>query len=486
MQLASHGAKAFAGRQVNNFTPLKASRSIHIPSFVPRPVKPTGSTVQTVLRQTRTLLSRFVDHLTAPGSFANVSTARSIATSPHIHRTSIKHGLSLPVKYALGRPLHSPHLPRAPAVPRSTTQVGLGTARNFSTGRPIFQSLADNVPVTGRAFWEADWELRLKEERAKLAPKKRNGKKENKDRGQMMQPKVSKIETTSTSEEESRKAELDHYFPAPITPDVTTYLLIPLAPTPTSRLPLSPSPHHPSAHPLLPLAVLSAVHTDHGTHTLRVQTLFSRLDTAHVFEDSNVTCSAHGDPSGLCTVLEVKFSGWEESKVRSILGEAGTGWCLLEEVRKDEQQAEQDEMEELMSSLTTPGSSTPPTVEIDPASSFVLPTLDFSASFSTSQPQWTPPQSVISNPLADLEFHNAWSSASSDSDRFSDTLSDLDSADWSDDFSAASLPSRRPSSGSEGWVGLSFSSQFSGRMLESTGNVPAWEYEMPEPREMMF
>ncbi|KAJ7744661.1 hypothetical protein B0H16DRAFT_1727223 [Mycena metata] len=45
------------------------------------------------------------------------------------------------------------------------THVGLGTARNFSSGRPLFQQLADNVPIADRAFYEADWDLDPPKER---------------------------------------------------------------------------------------------------------------------------------------------------------------------------------------------------------------------------------------------------------------------------------------------------------------------------------
>ena len=71
-----------------------------------------------------------------------------------------------------------PKLPRAPAVPRGVQQVGLGTARNFTTGRPIFAHLAENVPVAGRALSEADWKIQRKKEQARLA--KANAKKEQK------------------------------------------------------------------------------------------------------------------------------------------------------------------------------------------------------------------------------------------------------------------------------------------------------------------
>lgn len=366
-------------------------------------------------------------------------------------------------------------------------QVGLGTARNFSTARPIFQNIVDNVPITGRAFWEADWDIKLQKEKAMMRPKKYSKSKENKrnsSKAALAQPVIIK----GAVPEETSRAELDHYFPAPAVPDVTTYLLIPLAPTPTSRLPLSVSPSaHSTSHPLLPFSLLAGVHNDHGTHALRVSTLFSRLDASHVFEQPTVTCSAFGGPGGMCTVLEVKFAGWTESRVRSILGEAGTGWCVLEEVRENavESQAMDDALSEMSFDTQSISSSPSPFhEEMDPSASFVLPTLDFSSPLPVETDSWAHASSthnapILGLPMSDLEFHNAWTSLERDLDSVSDSLSevsfsDSDSGGWGDSLTS----SRRSSTGSEGWVGLRLSPQFTGDTLG--------DMDVEEPREAMF
>ncbi len=477
MQLASHGARALTNRQMPHMLPHNTSRSIHIPSFVPRSARPSGTTVQNIFKQTRSLLNSFVSQLTKPGTLRHVpAVGRCMHASPAYVRPSVQQGLSLPARYALGRPIRAPYVPRPPTVPGNVTQVGLGTARTFCTGRSAFQALADNVPITGRAFWEADWELRLKKEKEAAMFKKYSSKKEvEKAAKRLQQSKIVLHDTVNvpTPVEESQSAALESYFIAPVTPAVTTYLLIPIAPTPTARhpLPLVPSAHS-SIHPLLPFSVLSSIHNDHATHSLRVSTLFSRLDAAHVFDRGGVSTSAYGDPSGLCTVLEVKFEGRTEGEVRAIIGEAGTGWCVLEEIREHEEQSEKDSMDDILSNMSS-GTATPPHVDgIDPAASFVLPTLDFSASFPASTSSWSPSVSGLSTPLSDLEFHNHWSSASSDSG------SDQSFADASSHTSwdEMSVSSRRSSVGSEGWIGLGFSSHFSGRLQD----------EVPEPREAMF
>lgn len=479
----------------------RSSRSIHTPAFIPRSApRPTGQGVQAIFRQAKTFLSTVVGHLTAPGTFA------SPAHIPHGSRSLMENAARFPsiqqrlpptTRFALSRPLGAPYLPRAPSVPRSIVQVGLGTARNFSTARPLFDNIAQNVPVTGRAFWGADWDVKMQAEREELRLQKYQKKQSKTSSKEMLKPVRAARQAASVEAEPTEvetRAELDHYFPAPVAAEITTYLLIPLAPTPTSRLPLAVSPSvHSSNHPLIPFSHLASIHNDHNVHSLRVSTIFARLDTARVFEEPGVSTSAYGDPSGLCTVLEVKFTGWTEARVRGILGEAGTGWCVLEEVRESDR-AETETGEDTLSEFSSePDSRTPAeqmSSAIDPSASFVLPTLDFSASFATERDSWARPAPPVTAPagLEDLEFHNAWSAAEHEHDSGSDSLSDISESlsdlDMEESAWGGSLaPSRRSSFGSsssqEGWTALHFSSSFAGRLENDT-------HAFEEPRETMF
>lgn len=440
MQLGSSGLRALKGGALFHNPPQ--TRSIHVSPLARPSTAQSGSAVHTLFKQTRTLLSRFVSHLTTPGQLRapGVPTvARSLYHGPS-HPPTIHQGLSLPARYALGRPLGAPHLPRAPAVPRSTTQVGLGLARNFSTGRPVFQNLVENVPVSGRALWEADWEVNMNKERERLRVQRYGKKQELKARKEeMQQPRAVQKALFETTEDSG--AEMNVYFPTVVTPEVTTRLLIPLAPTPTSRVPLSVCPPVTSAeHPLLPLPLLGSIHAEHGTHALRVSSLFARLDAARVFDEHGVRCSAHGDPRGLCTLLEVVFEGWDEPRVRGVLGEAGRGWCVLEEVRLGQDAEERARMDEMLETMSDVSGEDVLGLEDhngpwhDPAQSVVFPTLDLSASFSAIHDSWSAPsppdvlllaQSGMSTPLDDLQFHNAWSTIERDLDRRHD--SDVDS-----------------------------------------------------------
>ncbi|OCH90626.1 hypothetical protein OBBRIDRAFT_793062 [Obba rivulosa] len=521
MQLASYGTRAFTGRQASRFIPGGGGalppghtpRSIHTSSFVPRPNVGTfsGGRAEVIFKQTRNLLSRFVAHLTTPGTLRPVNVpaaARSLHSGP-TRPLTIHQQLSLPARHALSRPLNAPYLPRPPAVPRNVTQVGLGLARNFSTARPIFQNLVENVPIAGRAFWEADWDVKLAEERERMRLEKHAKKQAAKTaRKEMQKPReAKKAKLEVVAEDAQTESEIDHYFPATVLPAVTTQLLIPLAPTPTSRYPLSPSgPSTSTSRPLLPYAVLAELHSDHNVHSLRVSSLFARLDAAHVFEQPGVRCEARGDPSGLCTLLEVTFQGWDEKRVRSILGEAGKGWCAVEEVWHEQEDAERQRMDDELENMSEHSAPTPltahsegsihgPEAQIDPAQSFMLPILDFSAS-SPAPPTWGTPvspehsvllspepwssaPSSLSLPPSDIEFHNAWASQISGGheghgghhgDVLSDNSSDIGSThgSWVDSLSDGF--SLHGSSGSGNWFG--FSSQFTERM--------------EEPREYMF
>lgn len=435
MQAASHGARAKA-RNIPSST-----RNIHIPAF--NPSSPGGAAAKRVLLQARQLLSRAFLNLTAPGLGSHIpATARSAHTGAQFLRVpSIQQRLGQTYRHALSRPLQvAQYIPRGPIVPRGMTQVGLGTARNFSSGRVLFENIVQNVPIAGRAFVEADWDLHLQKERANMQKALRQDKKQQKNVYRGM--KENKIFTAPKPVEvkEPEVSEMNKYFSAPAMKPVTTALLIPLAPTPTQRmpLPLDTSPHE----SLLPLPTLASLHNGHELHALRVSALFSRLDDANVW-DRGVKCSAYGTQAsaeGVCTILKVEFEGWTKAEVRSVIGESGTGWCVLEETNlAPEKEEEEDEL--ALSDISSEHNQ----VFSEPASSLVLPTLDFSSSFS----------------------QRSFSRTASDEDLFSDFGSDSS-------FGMESMPGSPTTSDapSNGWF-----------MLSSDFTRRAAYGETPEPRE---
>lgn len=412
----------------------------------------------------------------------------------------IETNLSLPVRHALSVRMGAQHLPRPPAVPHGIAQVGLGTARNFSTGRPIFQNIADkmhNIPVASRAFLEADLDMKSKDDHA-LAFKLKHARRKSKKRSRRacasskvhFHPAVATATrpTVAPAPEPSANAgvetEFDKYFAPAQVPEVSTTLLVPLAPTPTSRVPLAHTFAY-DRHPLIPFLEISALHIDTERHASRVRVLFEQLDAAQAW-DKGVTCETLGGARG-AGILRIRFAGWSAYAVRGILGEAATGWCVLEEERAEEcGNGEQEEAAMSMSEVSSAMAPDDPpglaeldlsSSAVDPAYSFVLPTLDFSASVAVSPPIDLTPGANTDAPFSDV----ASNVLPSDLDTFSDFgyLSDGSSAprgggggdlnprDWIEPPDA--LHSPRTAS----WVGLTFSSAFSERLEEG-------------PREDMF
>ena len=391
-----------------------SARSIHIPAFTPRPNPPTHR----IFADTRTFLSRLVSHLLTPGLTHPVS-AQPALVRP-IHSQTINARFSLPVKHALSRPLSPPRLPKPPIVPANVYQVGLGTSRSFHSGRPIFQSMVDNVPIATRALWEAEWEVKMKKKDVRRMRRATQNNTVSKSQ-EMLKPNPKPV----IAEPQCDPSEVDVYFPVHPTPDVTTHLLVPLAPTPTARLPLSARTNGGDAHPLLPIVDLAAVHTSHRLHSLRVSTLFARLDAEKVWDDPGVNVAAYAfgprhDTQGAqekqCTVLRVTFRGWHASRVRSILGHSAEEWYSVEETHPDghptfvplpdlRQHVSMNAHSQLESSETD--SSCTSEVEMDdvcdvmsplpiPASAsaqheLVIPTLDFSSAFSDAVDNLPPP-----------------------------------------------------------------------------------------------
>jgi len=351
---------------------------------------PAPGTAQKLFAQSRNLLTQFFNHLTTPGfRVPNVVPAgRSLhgAARP----SSIQQRFSLPARTALSRPLQTHFLPRAPAVPRTVAQVGLGAARNFSSSRPIFQNLVENIPVAGRAFYEADWEIKMRKEREMMKNPKKLQSEETQLSQEMMKPRrrhLSSKENVPTSEAKAMEVQMDQYFTAPVVPDVTTCLLIPLAPIPTARTPLSPTIS--ADLRLLPLSELASMHISHEMHSLRVSSLISRLDTSDVWA-RGVQCStfSHGGGyGGVCTMLKVEFVGWTKAEVRGVIGESGSGWCVLEEykglgeARRPYSASEDDDALSDCSSLFSGVFDDLMAEEgVDPSESLFIPTLDLSSS----------------------------------------------------------------------------------------------------------
>lgn len=272
---------------------------------------------------------QLAQHITRPPTFG--STFSRLNSSSHLSPSS---------------------LPRPPAIPGRVTDLGLGTARKFSTARPIFQHLVENVPVAGRAFYEFDIDAQKKQARSEALGLLTKAKTTVKPASLTLQipPFVSRpqsdISLLSPAFEEDARSEsmngneeqYDDYFASPSScPAVITHLHIPLVPIPRP-VPYSGllSSSDPAEGPtLLSVSSIVSEHTLHSTHAARVSSLYARLNTNNVW-DRGASCEAlFDDSSGLCTALRVTFEGWTEDDVRSVLSLAGNNWCIIWQEMKE-------------------------------------------------------------------------------------------------------------------------------------------------------
>jgi len=365
MQLASYGTRAVGARSLGKAIGW---------------IKPQAGGSNSI---TRNIISRFWVHLSTPG----LSVPRSLhSQASHATRLSSRvsnNHLSLPARHALSL-AKSPraYIPRGPVVAaRGVGEVGLGTARNFSSGRMLFANVVENVPIAGRAAYEVDWKVQKERQQSR---KMRMKKDKQAKRERVSVPKI----TTQTYGNEAD--EMDKFFASASSSSspFVTALLVPLSP-PRRALGQSDSIDELSdSSRLLHLPSLSRTHSLHTTHRLRVSTLFARLDAAHVWDSPGVSCHPfteedEGPGNAQVTHLEVTFRGWNERQVRNVIGESGLGWCKL--VERPIPAEESD--------LSTFGSPISGSMDLnsmsdiheDPSETLVLPTLDIMSNSNSTQ-----------------------------------------------------------------------------------------------------
>lgn len=342
-------------------------RSIHIPSNAlgrKLPLPPVKG--QGVIDTARNALTRLL-YGTNPGSVSNPQAFRRA-----IHTVQpIRNQFSYPVRHALS---NSPlSFARPPVVQRKITDVGLGTARKFSTARPIFQHLAQNVPVTGRSMYGMDLDLKKKKAR-RLVSKK------------LAQEEKTMKTQEKTKPRHSLEESFDRYFSVEhAVGEISAILTVPLTPFDAPQTSASHSGKQ-TGHSFLPLHDMSRTIHSHGNHSLRISTLFRKLDQAKVW-DRGAHYEAFGSvpalteswtpQSALCTSLRIVFDGWSADMVRSVIGEAGQDWCILEErVTRD------TDGHVGPNSVESSRASTPPPENVWLAGpELVMPSIDFSSAF---------------------------------------------------------------------------------------------------------
>lgn len=276
---------------------------------------PTGPTTRNLFSRAQAIIQHNVPRLTRFLGMPKPM-AEPVSLNRMHHRTAetIHQRMSLSSRTALSRPLKAAGMPRPPMLARPMHEVGLGTARKFSS-QSAFRHVVENTSITTRAFWEADWDLKAAEER-KIWSKHNRKKSGISRRTTKSSNHITVPVTVPPSVHEEDSDDMSLYFAHPAKPSVTTFLQIALAATPSATMPLTDAD---DALRLLPLRSLLNTHANFQARTQDVTAIFARLDLNNVW-NRGVTAETWGDATGLCVELRVKFSGWSEQDVRELLG----------------------------------------------------------------------------------------------------------------------------------------------------------------------
>ena len=447
-------------------TPLGGgARSIHFNAWMPRPnppprSTPTSTSFQYYYAQASRITQsarRFITRLLEPTVPAHVHgghqshiTLQGLAHfGVHHHPNPIIRNLSSTSKFSLAHsPVSRVYLPRGPQGFHNVgyrglaQEIGLGTARNFSTGRTVFHHVIEkNASIGVRAFLEMDAGKDLRTVRISRTRAKKSGQKETKR--MVVKPKPVVVET--------KEEEIAQYFKLE-EPDVVTYLQVALAPTPSARLPYAASTDSSmDSTRLLPLRAVLNIQQQFYARSEFVSSLVGRVDAR---DDRNspkgrVSFETWGDSSGLCTELRIRFEGWSEEDVRAlfdgILTDGGGEWAI-QELRPPAPLLEK--VPRLSDSLVTSvANSVPPSILASPVLSnadleaemrmedpwasgplFVMPQLDFSSSSPVPGSPSSPTLDAHDDEMSDGDMDHlsdagseSWSGSDAGSEAWSDT-----------------------------------------------------------------
>ncbi|PVF97818.1 hypothetical protein CPB86DRAFT_785458 [Serendipita vermifera] len=241
--------------------------------------------------------------------------ARPISLNRLQHRTyqTIQARLNLSTRFLLSRPLKAAGMPRAPTLSRPFQEMGLGTARKFSS-HSAFRHVVENTSITTRAFWQADWDVEAKNnQRISTKRTHRKGPSKRRQRASIRQNLLISAPKSVNTPFNTYQDDLDIYFMEPSRPAVTTFLHVAL----TSTIPSLSSSYQDLR--LLPLDVILRRHSGFQDRTRLIEAIFTILDS-HDAWSKGVIVEAIGNKDGLASELRITFGGWHEGEVRDLLG----------------------------------------------------------------------------------------------------------------------------------------------------------------------
>lgn len=313
----------------------------------------------------------------------------------------------------------------------STTQLGLGAARNFSAGQGVFANVVQNVPLGLRTLGGVGVDER------KWKGVRRGVRKEMKREGGEQMKNVGGSRLWM-----SKQAEMDLYFTAPATVTevaseqaqdqeelptrLPVVLIIDVEPElsfiSTSSSPSSSALLDPTWRLLTPSVIshFSTITTSYESHAHRIRALHHRLLDAGVFDDQETQTSlevwrAH-DGREVKEVLVTFGAEWDVRDVRNVVGwtggERAGQWCRVIDL-EEERESRMRESEELASASEMTATSCSEhehdSEEIHQAisSTFILPD-PYSTSDTTSSLELSPPLSPSPSSCDDTLSWNDW------------------------------------------------------------------------------
>lgn len=255
---------------------------------------------------------------------------------------------------------------RPQAVPRSTNQVGLGSARNFSSSRTVFENVVNNAPLGLRVFGDDEF----LDMRALKRDMKQACLKQQKQEAHMGKGKGRLVDSMNTASSFLRfkskrtPSHIDEYFPIDMQAlalnKPSVQLLLPIAPAQDKAYFLSINEEAEDSRffSAMLMSDLRLLHDMYGRHHARMRNIIQKLEHAGSFEVDESTgqssVRAVLDEDRGCIVVTFFGERWTMADVRQVLGYYQTGptpWFELVDLGETSVSSEQDDVQSLPSSL---------------------------------------------------------------------------------------------------------------------------------------
>lgn len=289
------------------------------------------------------LVELFSPLLHAPG--VTKTGGAKAAIEPHLTGT----GRRLLLNKAAG--LHTAARPRGVggfgtvrpnALPRSTNQLGLNSARNFSSSRTVFENVVQNAPLGLRVLGDKDrLDMRSirRDMRQAYAKKRKQDAQMGKGKGKALFVENDFMGYRNTP------AGIDEYFPvdekmlAATQPSVQ--LVLPLNPIKeeASFLSMNEDAEESRFFSALLMSDLRLLHDMYGRHNARIRNVIAKLESAGCFDPDMDTglssVKAVLDEANARLIVTFYGKRWTMADVRQVLGhyQARSSWYELVDVQ---------------------------------------------------------------------------------------------------------------------------------------------------------